>query len=149
MRLRRVAIGPVKLDRLPKGKARKSSLSEVAAAREAGAPTSQKRLTRKPTGRGDVSVPSRNGLIPRPVARHDVPPRPRCLEHVRLADRTYRLRLECPPSRRPSGPGSSSCSACRGTTDPLLGRPFALYDTVLDATDHPSAWTWCISSSAR
>ena len=35
MRLRRVAVGPVQLDRLPKGKSRKLSLPEVEALRKA------------------------------------------------------------------------------------------------------------------
>jgi 23S rRNA pseudouridine2605 synthase len=37
MRLRRVAIGPVRLDRLPKGKSRKLALAEIEALRKVAA----------------------------------------------------------------------------------------------------------------
>jgi dihydroorotate dehydrogenase electron transfer subunit len=56
----------------------------------------------------------------------------RTLEHVRLADRTYRIRLECPDLAAAVRPGQFVMLRLPGTADPLLGRPFALYDTVLD-----------------
>ena len=46
MRLRRVAIGPVRLDRLPKGKSRKLALAEIEALRKAAA-----RKQRNPDGK--------------------------------------------------------------------------------------------------
>lgn len=61
----------------------------------------------------------------------------RTLDHVRLAERTYRVRLECPALAAAIRPGQFVMLRLPGTTDPLLGRPFALYDTVLDGTGRP------------
>lgn len=57
----------------------------------------------------------------------------RVLEHVPLAERTFRVRLECPALAASIRPGQFVMLRLPGTTDPLLGRPFALYDTVLEA----------------
>ena len=46
-------------------------------------------------------------------------------------------------------PGQFVMLRLPGHTDPLLGRPFALYDTVLDEAGQPVPWMWFISSSAR
>src|SRR5262245_23167506 len=56
----------------------------------------------------------------------------RVLEHVPLADRTFRVRLECPELAAAIRPGQFVMLRLPNTTDPLLGRPFALYDTVLE-----------------
>jgi dihydroorotate dehydrogenase electron transfer subunit len=56
----------------------------------------------------------------------------RVLEHVELAERTFRVRLECPELAAAIRPGQFVMLRLPNTTDPLLGRPFALYDTVLD-----------------
>ncbi|MFM8273782.1 MAG: dihydroorotate dehydrogenase electron transfer subunit [Gemmata sp.] len=56
----------------------------------------------------------------------------RVLEHVRLAERTYRVRLHCPELAAAVRPGQFVMLRLPNTTDPLLGRPFALYDTVLE-----------------
>ncbi|MBM3980920.1 MAG: dihydroorotate dehydrogenase electron transfer subunit [Planctomycetes bacterium] len=56
----------------------------------------------------------------------------RVLEHVPLAARTFRVRLECPDLAAAIRPGQFVMLRLPNTTDPLLGRPFALYDTVLD-----------------
>jgi dihydroorotate dehydrogenase electron transfer subunit len=61
----------------------------------------------------------------------------RVLEHVVLAERTFRIRLHCPELARAIRPGQFVMLRLSGTTDPLLGRPFALYDTVLDADNTP------------
>src|SRR5213592_1563090 len=61
----------------------------------------------------------------------------RVLEHVRLADRTYRVRLDCPDVAAAIRPGQFVMLRLPNTADPLLGRPFALYDTVLDAAGSP------------
>jgi dihydroorotate dehydrogenase electron transfer subunit len=58
----------------------------------------------------------------------------RVTEHVKLAERTYRVRLECPPIAAAIRPGQFVMLRLPQTTDPLLGRPFALYDTVLDVS---------------
>src|SRR3954468_13644748 len=56
----------------------------------------------------------------------------RVAEHVKLADRTHRVRLECPDVAAAIRPGQFVMLRLPGTSDPLLRRPFALYDTVLD-----------------
>ncbi|MGL6094979.1 MAG: dihydroorotate dehydrogenase electron transfer subunit [Fimbriiglobus sp.] len=61
----------------------------------------------------------------------------RTVEHVRLAERTYRIRLECPPIAAAIRPGQFVMLRLPDSSDPLLGRPFALYDTVLDDTGTP------------
>src|SRR3954467_5691863 len=61
----------------------------------------------------------------------------RVTEHVKLADRTHRIRLDCPEVAAAIRPGPVVMLRIPGTTDPLLGRPFALYDTVLDAAGKP------------
>lgn len=62
----------------------------------------------------------------------------RVVEHVKLADRTHRVRLECPEIAAAIRPGQFVMLRLPGTTDPLLGRPFALYDTVLDPAGSPA-----------
>ena len=60
------------------------------------------------------------------------------IENERIAKDTYRLRLECPAIARRITPGQFVMVRLPGD-DPLLGRPFALYDTVLDGAGRPSA----------
>jgi dihydroorotate dehydrogenase electron transfer subunit len=59
------------------------------------------------------------------------------VENVRLARDTYRLRLDCPPIARRIVPGQFVMLRLAGCNDPLLGRPLALYDTVLAADGEP------------
>lgn len=61
------------------------------------------------------------------------------VENVRLASNTYRIRLAAPEIARKIVPGQFVMLRLPGRTDPLLARPFALYDTVLDKNDHPIA----------
>lgn len=49
-----------------------------------------------------------------------------------LADEVYRVRLECPPLAQAILPGQFLMLRMPQRNDPLLGRPFALYDTVGD-----------------
>ena len=56
-----------------------------------------------------------------------------------LARDTYCIRLHAPPLARAIRPGQFLMLRLPGTTDPLLGRPFALYDTVLDAQGQAAA----------
>jgi len=58
-------------------------------------------------------------------------------EHERLAQGTYRLRFECPELARQIVPGQFVMMRISGCDDPLLGRPFALYDTVVDSRGMP------------
>jgi dihydroorotate dehydrogenase electron transfer subunit len=61
------------------------------------------------------------------------------LENVPLALQTYRIRLHFPELARAIRPGQFLMIRLPGHSDPLLGRPFALYDTVLDAAGEPFA----------
>ena len=54
-------------------------------------------------------------------------------ENLLLADRTYRVRLHVPQIAVAIRRGQFLMIRLADTTDPLLGRPFALYDTVLVA----------------
>ena len=56
-----------------------------------------------------------------------------------IARSTYRLRFECPPLAASIVPGQFVMLRLPHDSDPLLGRPFALYDTVLDAQGMPIA----------
>ena len=58
----------------------------------------------------------------------------RVTNHEPMADRTYRIRLDCPEIAAAIRPGQFVMLRLPHTTDPLLGRPFALYDTVLGPT---------------
>jgi dihydroorotate dehydrogenase electron transfer subunit len=61
------------------------------------------------------------------------------LDHVKLAERTFRIRLACPEIAAAIRPGQFVMLRLPGVSDPLLGRPFALYDTVLDDRGNPVA----------
>jgi dihydroorotate dehydrogenase electron transfer subunit len=54
------------------------------------------------------------------------------LDNLRLARDTFLLRLEAPTLAQSILPGQFLMLRLASGTDPLLGRPFALYDTVLD-----------------
>lgn len=59
-------------------------------------------------------------------------------ENVRLADRTWRLRFHYPDLAQIIRPGQFLMVRLPGVSDPLLGRPFALYDTVLNSQNVPT-----------
>jgi dihydroorotate dehydrogenase electron transfer subunit len=59
------------------------------------------------------------------------------VENVRLARDTYRIRLTSPPIARAIVPGQFVMLRMLSGSDPLLGRPFALYDTVLNSHGEP------------
>src|SRR5262249_17819039 len=63
----------------------------------------------------------------------------RVIENVPLARDTFRIRLHAPELARAIRPGQFVMLRLPGRTDPLLGRPFALYDTGLDAAAEPFA----------
>src|SRR5262245_58433274 len=54
-----------------------------------------------------------------------------------LARATYLIRLHAPEIARAIRPGQFLMLRLPGTSDPLLGRPFALYDPVLDDRGRP------------
>ncbi len=55
------------------------------------------------------------------------------IENTRIARDTFRLRLDCPPLAERIRPGQFLMLRVPERTDPLLGRAFALCDTVLEA----------------
>jgi dihydroorotate dehydrogenase electron transfer subunit len=57
----------------------------------------------------------------------------------RLARDTFCIRFHAPALARAIRPGQFVMLRLPGFTDPLLGRPFALYDTVLDGQGEPIA----------
>lgn len=61
------------------------------------------------------------------------------VENIRIARDTYRIRLDCPELAAAIRPGQFVMLQLAAVNDPLLGRPFALYDTVLDASGQPIA----------
>jgi dihydroorotate dehydrogenase electron transfer subunit len=61
------------------------------------------------------------------------------VENVRVARDTYRLRLADPAMARAILPGQFLMIRPTAGTDPLLGRPFALYDVARDAAGTPFA----------
>src|SRR5439155_2087714 len=56
-----------------------------------------------------------------------------------LARNTFLIRLDTPALAKQIRPGQFLMLRIPGGTDPLLGRPFALYDTVLDGHGEPVA----------
>ena len=58
------------------------------------------------------------------------------VEHETIARGTWRMRLACPEIARQIVPGQFFMIRLPGRNDPLLGRPFALYD-VYGAADEP------------
>jgi dihydroorotate dehydrogenase electron transfer subunit len=61
------------------------------------------------------------------------------IENVQLARDTYRIRFECPAIARRVVPGQFLMLRLADCNDPLLGRPLALYDTVLDSAGRATA----------
>jgi dihydroorotate dehydrogenase electron transfer subunit len=61
------------------------------------------------------------------------------LENIEIARQTYRLRLDDPDIARAILPGQFLMVRAGGATDPLLGRPFALYDVARDSSGSPVA----------
>jgi len=56
------------------------------------------------------------------------------LEHIPIAERTFRIRLACPDLAAHIRPGQFVMLRLPGRTDPLLARPFALYETAEDSS---------------
>src|SRR5262249_13308448 len=112
---------------------RAASEQEVAAADAARTRTvAPHRRTNHPPRKGDRKHTSMNDATP-PLVHAAVPVTANDL----LARNTYRLRLHAPELARTIRPGQFVMLRLPGTTDPLLGRPFALYDTVLAEGGEP------------
>jgi dihydroorotate dehydrogenase electron transfer subunit len=61
------------------------------------------------------------------------------VENVQLARDTYRVRFTSPEIARRIVPGQFLMLRLAGLADPLLARPLALYDVVLDGAGEPTA----------
>ena len=59
------------------------------------------------------------------------------VEHEPMARNTWRMKLECPEIARQILPGQFFMVRLPERSDPLLGRPFALYDIYQDAAGQP------------
>ncbi len=59
------------------------------------------------------------------------------VENVQVAENTYRLRVECPEIACRVTPGQFLMLRLVGGSDPLLGRPLALYDVIRDDSGSP------------
>jgi dihydroorotate dehydrogenase electron transfer subunit len=59
------------------------------------------------------------------------------LANFQLARDTYQIRLHAPQLAAAIRPGQFVMLRLPKSTDPLLGRPFALYDTLFDERGHP------------
>lgn len=57
--------------------------------------------------------------------------------HRQIADRTWRIRLDCPEIAATARPGQFAMLRIPGRSDPLLARPLAVYDTAADASGTP------------
>ena len=60
------------------------------------------------------------------------------VEHEMMAKNTWRMRLRCPAVARQILPGQFFMIRIPGRSDPLLGRPFALYDIYVDENGEPA-----------
>jgi dihydroorotate dehydrogenase electron transfer subunit len=58
----------------------------------------------------------------------------RIVAHSRIADNTWRLRLDCPAIASVAVPGQFAMVRIPHRSDPLLARPLAVYDTFSDDT---------------
>jgi dihydroorotate dehydrogenase electron transfer subunit len=70
-----------------------------------------------------------------PTARQVIVP---VVEQVRMARNTFRLRIESAELARQVVPGQFFMIRSPGVTNPLLGRPFALYDVWCDSSGSPA-----------
>jgi len=57
----------------------------------------------------------------------------RIVAHTKIADNTWRLRLDCPAIASTAIPGQFAMVRIPHRSDPLLARPLAVYDTFADA----------------
>ena len=59
----------------------------------------------------------------------------RIVQHRRIADHTYRIRIECPEIASAAVPGQFAMLRIPDRNDPLLARPLAIYETFAHADD--------------
>ncbi len=80
---------------------------------------------------------SRNPVHAKYYADDAVCHRVSVVENVQLARDTFRVRFECPEIAKRIVPGQFLMLRLADLDDPLLGRPLALYDIVLDEAQNP------------
>jgi dihydroorotate dehydrogenase electron transfer subunit len=68
------------------------------------------------------------------LVRNAVQCRATVVAHEVMARNTWRMRLDCPEIARQILPGQFFMVRLPGRSDPLLGRPFALYDVYCDSS---------------
>ena len=124
LQLTRIAVGPVRLGNLPVGAHRKLTHEEVEALRQS--------VRRRRCG-GPMSDPAHCVCYADRARQLRV----EVEENVRLACDTYRLRFRSPEIAQRIVPGQFLMVRLADTNDPLLGRPLALYDTVVDSQGKP------------
>ncbi len=194
LKLKRVALGGVRLKDLPPGEFRRLRSDELKKLRERSRPARRPRSAGSPETAGDSAKPEPSKVArsareggerlrgkdkpaawqripddvfarrrrPAPQSRHERAPlagtptvseakSPHAAtfadrawfgsvsvsENVQLARDTYRLRFDCPQIAERITPGQFVMLRLAGYDDPLLGRPLALYDTVLDDSGRP------------
>jgi dihydroorotate dehydrogenase electron transfer subunit len=71
------------------------------------------------------------------IVRTAIQCRAEVVEHELMARNTWRMRLHCPEVARQILPGQFFMIRMPDRSDPLLGRPFALYDVYCDAAGAP------------
>lgn len=96
-------------------------------------------LPRESANLAETTSTTRNPLHAEFYADRALQARVRLVENVQLARGTYRLRFECPEIARRFVPGQFLMLRMADINDPLLGRPLALYDTILDSAGVPIA----------
>ena len=125
MRLRRIAIGPVEIGKLSKGKSRRAVAGRVGVVEsECG------RRSLAGTHHMPMRQPKDDRHVPRRCRSIDQSPAS-CQDIFNPAGSTDLARA--------INPGQFLMVRLPGSTDPLLGRPFALYDTALDGQGLPVA----------
>lgn len=72
------------------------------------------------------------------LVRNAIQCRATVVEHELMARNTWRMRLQCPEVAQRILPGQFFMIRMPGRSDPLLGRPFALYDVYSDDSGKPA-----------
>lgn len=94
-------------------------------------------ITKAPTAMEDrLGNPLHARYLPDDASQHAA----RIEENVALAAGMYRLRIACPPIAARAVPGQFVMLRLDGLSDPLIGRPMAVYDTL----DDPQGRPWAI-----
>jgi len=80
-----------------------------------------------------MTIPSA-AVCPADAAHHDSAA---VVAHRQVADRTWRIRIDCPALAATALPGQFAMLRIPDRSDPLLGRPLAVYDVAADGNGRP------------